>query len=252
MIPDRKGERWYEKKAVIEALATVPPILAAAIGALVSLSDRQQRAFGWWLLAGAVWLIVASAAKVLHARAQDRERKRSDSHDGLRAALHVLFATVCQAAGIEEGNERTSGRLRLTIHRVVAKGKGDSPEELEQVLPYMGGPGNPPGRRFSIRSGIIGAAARRKSAIVAVRGCAEYDGFVAEIIRDWAYTESDARRLTPDRQAWMAVPILNAEGAPVAVVYLDSREPNFFTDPLQGLIFAICGGINTYTLETYR
>jgi hypothetical protein len=244
MIPDRKGDRWFEKKAVIEALATVPP------GALTSLSDRQKRAFGWWLLAGVVWLVAASAAKVLHARAQDRERKRSDEHDGLRAALHVLFATVCRTAGISE-EERANGRLRLTVHRVVTK-RSEPPEELEQLLPYMGGPGNPPGRRFSIRSGIIGKAARRRAAVVAVRGCAEHEGFVAELVREWGYPEHDARNLTPDRHAWMAVPILNVGGATVAVVYLDSRDPRFFTDTLQDLVIAVCGGINAYTLETYR
>ena len=250
MIPDRKGDRWYEKKAVIEALATVPPVLAAAIGALISLSDRHERAFGWWLLAGVVWLIGASAAKVLHARAQDRERKRSDEHDGLRAALHVLFATVCRVAGIAE-TERTSGRLRLTIHRVVTKGKADPPEELEQLLPYMGGPGNPPGRRFSIRSGIIGAVARGRFAMVAGRGCTEHEGFIEELVEEWAYTEHDARKLTPDRHAWMAVPMLSAQGATVAVVYLDSRDPGFFTEPLQRLILVICSGINTYLMEAY-
>jgi hypothetical protein len=251
MIPDRKGERWYEKKAVIEALATVPPVLAAAIGALVSLSERHKRAFGWWLAAGAVWLIGASVAKVLHARAQDRERKRSDEHDGLRAALHVLFATVCRTAGIAE-EQWMSGRLRLTIHRVVPRGRSDPPEELEQLLPYMGGTGNPPGRRFSIRSGIIGLAARGRFAMVAGRGCADPEGFVAELVDDWAYTEHEARTLTPDRHAWMAVPMLSAQGATIAVVYLDSREPDFFTEPLQRLILVICGGINNYLREAYR
>ena len=74
-------------------------LLAAVIGALTSLSDRQKRVFGWWLVAGAVWLVLASTAKVLHARSEDRERKRTREHDGLHAALHVLFATVCAAAG---------------------------------------------------------------------------------------------------------------------------------------------------------
>jgi hypothetical protein len=250
MIPDRKGERWYERKAVIEALATVPPILAAAIGALVSLSDRHKRAFGWWLAAGALWLVAASVAKVLHARAEDRQRKRTDEHDGLRAALHVLFATVCRAAGIAE-EERTSGRLRLIIHRVVMKGKSEPPEELEQLLPYLGGEGSPPGRRFSIRSGIIGAAARRKSAMIAVRRNPDHAGFVDEMIRRWAYTEHDARKLSPDRQAWMAVPVLGSRGTTVAVVYLDSADPDFFTEPVQGTILAAAYGIRKYTMEAY-
>lgn len=250
MIPDRKGDRWYEKKAVIEALATVPPVLAATVGALTSLSDRHRRVFGLWLAAGVVWLVVASVAKVLHARAQDRERKRADEYDGFRAALHVLYTAVCEAASLS-GHECVNGKVRMTIHRVVPNGR-DGPEELEQLLPYMGGPGSPPGRRFSIRSGIIGKAARRKSAIVAERESADYEGFIADLVRDWAYTEHDARKLSPDRHAWMAVPILGPRGSTVAVVFLDSHERGFFTDAVQRLVLTICGGINTYTLETYR
>lgn len=250
MIPDRKGDRWYEKKAVIEALATVPPLLAAVIGALTSLSDRQKRVFGWWLLAGAAWLVLASTAKVLHARSEDRQRRRTRDHDGLHAALHVLFATVCAAAGIADA-EQASGRVRLTIHRVVAKGRRGPPEELEQLLPYMGGPGNAAGRRFSIRSGIIGKAVRRKSAVVARRERADHEGFVGELVRDWAYTEHDARTLSPDRHAWMAVPVVGPSREPVAVVYMDSSEPCFFTDEVQDLVLAGCRGIAEYTMEAY-
>lgn len=250
MIPDRKGDRWFERKATVEAVATVLPFLAAAVGALTSLSQPGQRRFGWWLLGGALWLILASVAKVLHARAQDRERRRADEYDGFRAALHVLFAAVCEASGLSDA-ECGAGRLRLTIHRVVPIGTESPPEELEQLLPYMGGPGSPASRRFSIRSGIIGKAARRKSALVAVRENADYEGFVAELVREWAYTEHDARRLSPDRHAWMAVPILGAGDTPVAVVYLDSPDREFFTGQVQDLVLAICRGTGAYTREAY-
>lgn len=250
MIPSRKGDRWFEKKAVIEALATVPPILAAAIGALTSLSDRQKRAFGWWLLAGAVWLVGASVAKVLHARAQDRERKRADDYEGLRAALHVLFAAVCKAGGVTD-QDHGNGRFRLTLHRVVPARKNGTPEELEQLLPYMGGQGSAPGRRFSIRSGIIGKVARRKSALVAVRGNADHEGFVNELMDHWGYPEDDARKLSPDRHAWMAVPILDSKATIAAVVYLDSREPDFFTPEVSDAVLTCCEGITVYTQETY-
>lgn len=250
MIPDRKGGRWYEKKAVVEALATVPPVLAAAAGALTSLSDRHRRALGWWLLAGVAWLVGASVGKVLHARSEDRSRRRTDEHDGLRAALHVLFAMVCRTAGIM-AHEQNSGRLRLTIHRVVANGKAASPEELEQLLPYMGGPGNPPGRRFSIRSGIIGLAARRKAAQVARRKSSDHHQFVDELIDEWAFTEQDARKVTHDRQAWMAVPVLGAANTTVAVVYLDSEDPEIFTDGVQEVVLAACKGIRRYTMEAF-
>lgn len=190
MIPGRRDDRWFEKEAVIEALATVPPVLAAVIGALASLADPRQQVIGWWLVAGAVWMVGASAGKVLHARAQDRERKRADDYEGLRAALQVLFAAVCEAAGMCE-RETANGKLRITMHRVVPCRKGP-PEELEQLLPYVGGAGDVPGRRFSIRSGIIGKAARKKLAIAARRQDLDYEDFVEHLILDWAYTEHDA------------------------------------------------------------
>jgi hypothetical protein len=250
MIPDRRGDRWYEKKAVIEALSTVPPFVAAVVGALASFSDPLKRGFGLWLGVGAAWLAVASVAKVLHARAQDRERRRADEYEGFRAALHLLFTAVCEAAGLS-GPDCENGRVRVTMHRVVPNGR-KGPELLEQLLPYMGGPGSPPGRRFSIRSGIIGQAARRKSAIVAGRRSTDHEGFVADLVREWAYTEDDARKLSPDRYAWMAVPMVKPGEGTVAVVYLDSREPGFFTESLQKLVLTICGGINAYTEEAYR
>lgn len=251
MIPGRRVDRWFEKKAVIEALATVPPVLAAAIGALTSLSNPQTEAIGWWLAAGVAWLVAASIAKVLHARAEDRERRRADQHDGLNAALKVLFAVLCAAAGIT-GYEQQGGRLRLTLHRVVTHGRNGETEELEQLFPYLGAPGDQAGRRFSIRSGIIGRAVRRKNAMVATRENDGHEEFVGELVRDWSYTEAEARRLSPDRYAWMAVPIIGPTGAPLAVVYLDSSEPDFFTDEAQDLILAGCRGIALYTMEAYR
>lgn len=249
MIPGRRVDRWFEKKAVIEALATVPPVLAAAIGALTSLSDPRTQVMGWWLAAGAVWLVGASTAKVLHARTEDRQRKRADDHEGLRAALHVLFAVVCEAACLR-GRDRVNGRVRVTIHRMVPNG-GDAPEELEQLLPYMGGAGEPPGRRFSIRSGAIGIAARKKIAVAAQRKNARYPEFISDMVVDWAYTEHDARKLSPDRYSWMAVPILDQKGSTVAVVYLDSSEPAFFSSTVQDRVLVACDGLSTYTREAY-
>jgi hypothetical protein len=250
MIPDPKGDRWFEKKAVVEALATVPPLLAAMVGALTSLSDQQKRTFGWWLLGGSVWLAAASVTKVLHARAEDRHRRRTEDYEGLRAAMHVLFTSICTRAGVRQ-EEHTSGRLRVTIHRVVPRARGSPPEELEQLLPYMGGMVSGTGRRFSIRSGIIGKAAREKCFVAATRKNADHEGFMRELVQDWSYTEHDARALSPDRHAWVAVPIVGPRAVTCAVVYLDSREPGFFTGEVKDTILNCCEGIASYTLEAY-
>ncbi|MFL5541665.1 MAG: hypothetical protein ACJ8J0_21950 [Longimicrobiaceae bacterium] len=247
-IPGRRRQRFYERKTVVELLAVVPPVAMGAVTAAINLRDPGKRPFGWLLAAAIGWLVIASIVKVLHAQAQDREQRRREEYDGLLGALHVLYAAVSARAGID----RQDGRLRVTIHRVVPpSGKGRAAEELEQLLPYVGGRGNDPGRRFSIRSGVIGKAVREKGVFAASRQNDNYEQFLAELVRDWAYTEADARQLSPDRRAWMAVPIFSPKAEVVGVTYLDSNQTGFFTPELQQLIIDACRGIASYVTEVY-
>lgn len=248
-IPGPQKERFYEKKYVVELIAVLPPLITAAVGALVSLTDPTKRTLGWWLAGATAWLALASGVKVLHAATQDRERKRSKDYDGLRGALCVLYETVRREAGL---NAIGDGTLRVTIHRVMWPArKGTGAEELEQLLPYIGGTGGAPGRKFSIRAGVIGKAAREKRAVVVRRESEVYPDFVRELVRIWAYTEEEARAVSADRHAWMAVPILGADLAVAAVVYLDSSIPGFFTADTQQLVSNACSGVATYIVETY-
>ncbi|MFL5386831.1 MAG: hypothetical protein ACJ8GN_30425 [Longimicrobiaceae bacterium] len=70
-------------------------------------------------------------------------------------------------------------------------------------------------------------------------------------MRDWAYIEADARQLSPDRRAWMAVPIFGSKAEVVGVTYLDSNQTAFFTPELQQLIFDACGGVASFVKEVY-
>ena len=248
-IPGRRRQRFYERKTVVELLAVVPPVVMGAVTAAINLRDPDKRPDGWLLAAAIGWLVIASVVRVLHARSQDREQRRREEYDGLLGALHVLYAAVSARTGID----RHDGRLRVTIHRVVPpSGKRKAAEELEQLLPYVGGPGSDAGRRFSIRSGVIGKAVREKSVFAASRRSEDYEQFLSELVRDWAYTEADARQLSPDRRAWMAVPIFSPKAEVVGVTYLDSNQTGFFTPELQQLIFGACGGIATYVKEVYH
>lgn len=248
-IPGRRRQKFYEKKAVVEAFAIVPPIAMGLVTAAINIRDPGKRTFGWLLVAAIVWLSIASVVKVLNAYAQDREQRERREYEGLLAALHVLRELVVTRAGVED----EAGRLRATIHRIVpGAGPGKAPEELEQLLPYLGGSGDGAGRRFSIRSGIIGKAVREKSAFAAARQSDDYNAFVTELVRDWSYTEEDARKLSADRRAWMAVPIFGSKSAVVAAAFLDSNDTNFFTPEVQQLIIDTCGGIASYVKEVYR
>jgi integral membrane sensor domain MASE1 len=90
-IPGPQKERFYEKKYVVELIAVLPPLVTAAIGALVNLGDPEKRTLGWWLVGATGWLALASGVKVLHAAVQDRDRKRGREYGGLRGSLWVLL-----------------------------------------------------------------------------------------------------------------------------------------------------------------
>jgi hypothetical protein len=244
-IPGRKHKRFWEHKAVVEAFAVIPPIAAAAVTAVLNLRDPAKRSLGWVLIGASVWLAVASVVKVLNAQAQDAAQKKSEGYEGLLAALHVLHGAVRRA----RIGSLHDGRLRATIHRVVSGDGGV--EEVEQLLPYIGGTGSPAGRTFSVRSGIIGKAVRERSVFAATRVSPDYEAFLSELVREWSYTMEDARKLSPDRRSWMAVPIPVEGGPVVAVVYLDSSEPEFFVGEVQRVVLEACAGITSYIDEVY-
>jgi hypothetical protein len=223
--------------------------VAAVVTAILNLHDPATRSLGWALIGASAWLAAASLVKVLHARSQDAAQKRSEDYEGLLAALHVLHGAVRSRAGLEDSR---NGTLRATIHRVVPGEGGDGgAEEVEQLLPYLGGEGGPAHRTFSVRSGITGKAVREKSIFTATRDLPDYETCLLEMVRDWSYTAEDARRLTPDRRSWMAVPISASGGAVQAVVYLDSSEINFFGAEVQRAVLDACSGITTYINEVY-
>jgi hypothetical protein len=245
----KKPKRFWEHKAVVEALAVVPPIVAAGVTAILNLQDPAKRSVGWVLIGASVWLAVASLVKVLSARSQDAAQKRGEEYEGLLAALHVLHGVVRSRAGLED---RRDGAFRATIHRVVpGKGGDGGAEEVEQLLPYLGGDGGPARRTFSVRSGITGKAVRERSIFTASRVSPDYETFLLEMVRDCSYTAKDARKLSPDRRSWMAVPISAAGGAVVAVVYLDSNELDFFGTEVRRAVLEACTGITTYINEVY-
>lgn len=248
-IPGRKQDRFYEKKLVVELVAVLPALVTAAVGALVNLADPAKRTLGWWLAGATAWLALASVVKVLHAAAQDRERKRGEDYAGLRGALHVLYECIRRGAGVHTTGD---GTLRATIYRAERPAVScPAGQELEQLLPYIGGIGGAPGRRFSIRTGIIGKAAREKRLVAVDRKSKEYPEFVEELVCDWGYTEEEAHAIRSDRQTWMGVPVLGPDQSVAAVVYLDSSVPGFFSEDVQQLVGNLCSGVAAYIAEAY-
>lgn len=249
-IPGIRQSKFYEKKGLVELMAIGPPILAAIIAACTNLADRKTRVAGYWMIVGIVWLLVGSIIKVLSAYQQDKEQQSKQDYDGLLGAIHVLYGQVSKHLKFQETD---AGRLRITIHRMVVCAQKDQyPEELEQLLPYIGGDGKQAGRRFSIRSGIIGKAVREKTPYAFTRQNDDYEAFIKELVALWSYPEEDARKLTSDRRSWMSVPIFGPNTSVVGVVYLDSNEKDFFSPEVQNLVINACSGIASYIDERYK
>ena len=241
--------RWFERGWVIDAISVVPSLIAASVGAWNNLRDPSPdtQLLGRILAFSVIWLLIASVLKVLHAYRKDQSG--SDSHHDLQTALAVLHAIV---AGQCRFTAQDQGRLRMTILRVVPPTARDRPvEELEQIVPYVGGLGRGSGRRFSVRSGIAGRAVREQAAFAASRQHDDYAEFLRELVTVWGYTSVDARQLTEDRYSWMAVPLMGPHSV-VAVVYLDSDRRHFFTDDVQALIIDGCHGMEHVLDATFE
>lgn len=249
-IPGRRADRWWHRRWIVELLSVFPPVAVAAATGLLTLRAPGGDALGWVLVGAAGWLMIASSAKVLHARSRDEERASAEQHSGLNGALHVLYGVVRHAAGLGDGPD---DHLRATIHRVVPPASPRRlPEEMEQLLPYLCRTGGGEGRTFSIRSGIIGRAARERLILTASRRGDDHEAMVAELVREWSYPEEEARALRADRRAWMAVPLVRpGDRRVVAVVYLDSDQGDVFTPRVQEFVSAGCGGIAHFLPKTY-
>lgn len=248
--PSTRKPSLLERKALVEAIAVVPPLVAATVAAKTTWDDPAKHAFGRWLTIGGAWLLVASVMKVVHAIKQDRKETRAKDHTGLTGALRVLHAAVLAHCGVSENKD---GVLRATLHRVVPSAvKEADPEFLEQLVPYVGvSSSRGVGRRFSVRSGIIGRAVRSGRPTSAARENSDRALYMKELVELWGYTEPDAQQINSDRMSWMAIPLRGRGNEVVGVVYLDSDQSGFFTPDVQELIVVSCEAVATYIDEAY-
>lgn len=195
--------------------------------------------------------VVVTAALVKLVQGIEKDRKENDDArlDGFHAVLHVIHSIVRHKAKLSR-NE--TDRLRVSIHRVVRpEKKWGHPEEVEQMLDYVGGNGKHAGRRFSIRTGIIGRAIREREAFAVSRKSTDHKAFIKEMVQEWGFTSEEAAKLTFDRNSWMAVPILYRGGEVTGVVYLDSNDSGIFTEDVRNEVVSACAGLAVFISERY-
>lgn len=240
--------KFYERKWLIELGATGPAALVAAVGAWKSFeSDRNSGAWMYLVIALSM-LVVIQVIKVISAYKQEAKEDELRSHDGLQAALIVLHAVVKDAL-----TQKFSGDpgLRATFHRVVPP--LSEPEQLEQIVPYVGGDCDGEGRKFPIRAGITGGAVRQKTVLIMDRQGQDDVEYKKELISAWNYTEADVKKMTMDRFSAMAIPVTTQTGDQVlGVIYIDAKRRSCFSsEDIQKLVIAATGGITQYVGVRY-
>jgi hypothetical protein len=213
----------------------------------------RSHTLAWPATAAAAWLAVAGALKVAYARWEDSKAQQQESPKDLAGCVHVLYRVLQRISGFSDDDE---GRVRITVHRVVpARAPDTEPAELEQVIPYVGGAGGGPGRRFRIESGIIGLAIRDGDVYKGARQNDDYEAYLNELVQEWEYTRQAAERLRRDRQSWMAVPLFSQgqqRREVIGGVYLDSDQRGLFDDEeVVTMITHACFGIAAYIDERY-
>lgn len=248
-IPGAPKRGFLTSKWFVEIVSSVPPVVVSGIAAYRLWGASGTEVLGYLSGTAAAWLVVASGLKVASAYNQDKADTSAKDHRDLRAALHVLHATAAVICKLDLAEK--DAKLRVTFHRVVPP--VDQPEDIEQIVDYVGGSGNGSGREFSIRSGVTGKAVRERSVYAYHRVTGDDAAYKKELKESWGYTDKDLKHLTEHRLSAIAVPVIDATGShALGVIYFDSTEKSLFREKRrQAAIVAACSGLSKYISERY-
>jgi hypothetical protein len=199
-------------------------------------AEADPNAFVWaWVLGvGAAGAFLGQLGKAMSKAA--REAQSSQLHE-LAGCLHTLNAVLLR------GDRNETAGLRTTLYIPDPK-QGDT-THLLQRLEYVGDDRkkNTQGRKLPVNVGAIGKAFRLKTAECASRQTDVTDDFVAQMMKDYAFSDQQARALDTATQSWIAVPLVSERGRVEGVLYCDSKQRDFFDDKRQEDTVSAAAGI---------
>jgi hypothetical protein len=169
-----------------------------------------------------------------------REKLKSKSLHELEGCLHTVHSILAGGSKV---------KLRITIHIPI-----ESDQKLEQILNYVGDSEKTEtaGRRFPAQCGVIGEALRTKQTVMARRVESDYEKYIDELVTEWHFTQKDARKLNPATMSWMAIPLEGTTQEIAGVVYLDSSDPDFFSEERQTSAINASVGIARFVRSRYK
>jgi hypothetical protein len=176
-------------------------------------------------------------------RSYRQQAKKESLHD-LQGCLMTIHAILVAGESPEE--VRQTG-LRLTVHVAI------DAYRLQQVLDYVGDDRGGPtaGRVFQMQSGIAGRVYRTGKAYAASRFAEDYENYVTQLVETWHYVEQDARKLNPATRAWMAVPLALPGSKIQGILYLDSRNRDYFSTVLRQFVISAASGVARFAAQRY-
>jgi len=116
------------------------------------------------------------------------------------------------------------------------------------VLPYVGGRGGDAGRKTRPNCGLIGNVVADGAGYTYKRLARTTQSFRKALVSDFGYSPEEAAALRDDRWSYLGLPIFDPgdDQTVIAVIYMDSSEPDFFDDDVPDRLERITEGINDY------
>ncbi len=250
-LPLPQKPRWFHTEVAGAAFAAAPSLVAStcAIVAGVVKHDRTPVVTGACVLVAGIFGLVIG---IVRSRKKDERERAQKSAADLEGCLYILHAAILAMKGLAY-DESNIAKLRVTIHRVI-----EHASKVRQLVPYVGGGGGGKDREMLSRCGIVGRAITRLKPQGMIRE-GSFDDYVRVMCEEYGMLVGEARELSDDRFSFLAIPLVNGRSA-VGVVYLDSTEPDFFSDAaapnaisphMVAMISTSCGGLAPYTRLRY-
>lgn len=261
-LPGTRGPFWAKHAWLGELLLLTGAVISSIVGTqkvhhqLQAAHQRSMDSDGGplrfdglvWIVAGAACAISGGAVRVFEKRSTSKRNLKRDSPEDLFGCCVMLVGMLRVFRPHQEGCS-----LRITLYRVSQWIDGE-PEELEQLTKYAseGAPVGTPGRTMKASIGIVGKAARSGEVIAANRVSDSLEDFYAEMVRDWGFTEKQAKGLNAGRWSWIAVPLRGSDGKVHAVLYMDSTERQYFSEDRVKEVVEATKCLNRFVEERYR
>ena len=244
-LPSIKTDPWRVRDWVSELASAALAFVLATLALLRPGVARWQVVVTLTVLAG---IFAISGRKAYRTRRAELKYEPVPVPNELLGGLRGMHAHLCRV------RSRTAEALavRLVVYKVHWDRRRTAPTELEQITTYVGGAGGEVGRRISARAGIVGRVARLPEPVVAKRLAADTESFRSELVTLWSFTRPEARQISVDRWAWMAMPLAEADGHVYGVVYLDTTDVNGFDDvAVYQAVAADCGVLAAICQSVY-